>query len=109
MGAHLLAVLHEVACLRFVVGDGLDLSEGEGLLLLSDGLGLCIRVELSETFFHVLWDVVVDDRLSVRGDYLGQVDSLLLHDVLQAMKLVPEFPLDFAHVRPGVHPIGLNI
>lgn len=45
----------------------------------------------------------------VPADQLGQIDSLLLHQLLGGVQLVPQLALHLAHVGPGVHFVRLDV
>lgn len=45
----------------------------------------------------------------VPANQLSQIDSLLLHQLLGGVQLVPQLPLHLAHVGPGVHFVRLDV
>lgn len=48
-------------------------------------------------------------RLRICTNQLGQISSLLLHEILHGVQLVPQFALHFGHVGPGVHAVRLDV
>lgn len=76
------------------------LPEHQGLLFLGSG----IIHQLGETRIDVCVNVVA----RVRQQLSETVDGLT-HHVSDRVQLVPEIELDLGKVRPGVHPISLDV